>query len=537
MIDTRRNLSPSVNPVPLALGALGLLVVIWQVSLAISAGNTKTVSILAAAIVVCAVAAKTLNDWRTGIYLFMVWVLFEDMIRKYMGNNMLIYFGKDALVAIIYIAFVMSRMRGELRDPFRPPFRFALGLFVLLGFAQVFNSGSPSLWYGMLGLKLYFYYVPLMFVGYAMLRNERDLQTLLFVNAGLAVVIALIGILQGIFGLDFLNPHGAREFEELGHLVRMTPSGVAVPRPPSVFVSDGRFAWYLILVMPLLLGAAGYLLLRTKRGRYLVFPALALVATAAIVSGSRGGAVWVTASAIAVPLAMLWGAPPKAEQAYALAKAVRRSAIFVVLALAFVIVCFPKVMNGPLTFYRETVALDSPDSETLYRAWDYPVKNFSWVFDDRDWPIGHGIGTASLGAQYVSGILGAPKTTMFSESGVGFLIIELGILGPFIWLFWSSALMFTSGVAALKVKGTWAFPLAFSILWYAFVLLFPLTWGGINPYQNFVNNAYLWLLIGVLFRLPGLVAEQKAEDGSTAEAYRLAPASGRAPSRAPLFQR
>ena len=99
--------------------------------------------------------------------------------------------------------------------------------------------------------------------------------------------------------------------------------------------------------------------------------------------------------------------------------------------------------------------------------------------------------------------------------------------------------MFTSGVTALKVKGTWAFPLAFSILWYAFVLLFPLTWGGINPYQNFVNNAYLWLLIGVLFRLPGLVAQQQAEDANTAEAYRLAPqpAVGRQSSPLPSFPR
>jgi hypothetical protein len=27
---------------------------------------------------------------------------------------------------------------------------------------------------------------------------------------------------------------------------------------------------------------------------------------------------------------------------------------------------------------------------------------------------------------------------------------------------------------------------------------------GIVAYQNFVNNAYLWLLIGILFRLPKL---------------------------------
>jgi glycosyltransferase involved in cell wall biosynthesis len=56
-----------------------------------------------------------------------------------------------------------------------------------------------------------------------------------------------------------------------------------------------------------------------------------------------------------------------------------------------------------------------------------------------------------------------------------------------------------------KLKGTWAFPAAFSILWFAVPLFFPFTWGNITMYQNFVVNAYLWLLAGVLFRLPTLV--------------------------------
>ena len=46
--------------------------------------------------------------------------------------------------------------------------------------------------------------------------------------------------------------------------------------------------------------------------------------------------------------------------------------------------------------------LDSKDSETLNRTWDYPLANFLAAFSDREWVMGHGIGTASLGVQYVS---------------------------------------------------------------------------------------------------------------------------------------
>ncbi len=50
------------------------------------------------------------------------------------------------------------------------------------------------------------------------------------------------------------------------------------------------------------------------------------------------------------------------------------------------------------------------------------------------------------------------------------------------------------------------FPLAFAIFWYAGLLLFPMTFTGMQPYQDFVLNAYLWLLLGILLRLPTLAA-------------------------------
>jgi hypothetical protein len=33
-------------------------------------------------------------------------------------------------------------------------------------------------------------------------------------------------------------------------------------------------------------------------------------------------------------------------------------------------------------------------------------------------------------------------------------------------------------------------------------LLFPFTYGGLSPYQNFVDNAYFWILIGIINKLP-----------------------------------
>src|SRR5439155_176440 len=236
-------------------------------------------------LVVLAITLRIMNNWREGFYLFMVWLLYEDLIRKYMGNNMYIFFAKDFLVGATYASFVMNLQRRR-EATFRPPFLPALTAFFLFGVAQLFNPNSPSLLYGLFGVRTYFYYVPLIFIGYALLRTEADLDRLLVVAMSLAGLIAALGIIQSIVGLDFLNPRTlAPELELLGRLTRHTSSGVEVPRPCSVFVSDGRFASYIVLVFILGFGTAAYFLMRAYRGVKIAFPAVALAVVAGVMSG------------------------------------------------------------------------------------------------------------------------------------------------------------------------------------------------------------------------------------------------------------
>ena len=52
------------------------------------------------------------------------------------------------------------------------------------------------------------------------------------------------------------------------------------------------------------------------------------------------------------------------------------------------------------------------------------------------------------------------------------------------------------------------------IFWYALILLIPFTFLRLQAYQDFILNAYLWLLLGVLFRLPTIkLAIQSAASG------------------------
>ncbi len=473
------------------------LVVLGAIAIAGSLGQVLPLFLVA---LVAGIGAAVLANWRMGVYLFLAWLLVEDLPRKFLGNDMRLYFAKDALAAIVYLAFLAATIRG--REPrVRAGFWGPLLVFAGWGLVQVFNPRSPSLVYGLLGLRMYFFYIPLLFLGYALLRNERDLRRFLAFNLALATVIAGLGIVQGIVGLDFLNPTELSPQLNLARLVRQAPiTGELVPRPTSVFVSDGRFAWYMLAMFLLGIGAVAYLVSHRTRGAWLASAAVGAIAVSIVISGVRGAFMYSLGSAGVLASAFTYGAGPR------LRRWVRRALALGLatggLALVAVLTLYPKAVGARWDFYYETIAPWNQTSELAWRAWGYPVGNLLGAFTFPGWPLGYGIGTSSLGVQYVTGTLGLPAPNIGVESGYGTLILELGIVGPVMWLLWTVALVREGWRATRRLRGTPLFPLGFAIIWFLLLLLFPFTFGGMQSYQNYVLNAYLWLLTGVLFRLP-----------------------------------
>jgi hypothetical protein len=71
-----------------------------------------------------------------------------------------------------------------------------------------------------------------------------------------------------------------------------------------------------------------------------------------------------------------------------------------------------------------------------------------------------------------------------------------------LWIVMSLAITVSAWKVVKKLKGSPLFPVGFVLFWYALFLLFPQTFGGMQAYEDFLFNAYFWLLLGVLFRLP-----------------------------------
>ncbi|MGO9639750.1 MAG: hypothetical protein ACLP1Y_00385 [Candidatus Acidiferrales bacterium] len=505
MSSSVRALGSGKNIQGLVIG-LGILALTWELAAWIVAGQDRLLLFSGLAIAVVAATIYILNDWRSGFYIFVAWLMFEDLARKFLGNNMLVFFAKDFLVAVVYLSCLIARKRRQF-ESFRPPFWLPLSLFFWLLVVQVFNTGSPSIFYGLLGLKLYVYYLPLMFVAYALVRTPEELNRFMTFSVILAVVISTIGLWQETVSMDFLSPANlAPELVGLGRLTRMSPlTHQLIHAPTGVFVSSGRFADFLILMWIIAMGELGYVFLSRRPGAKYAILALGTITAGTMLCAIRHAIIFTAISILTMSAAFLWGAPWHWGQGHRLSKAIRRTFLVGAASLLLLMEFSPAILGAHWAFLSETMDPTRTGSQFHSRVVEYPLDNLEKAFDHPDWILGYGTGTASMGSQYVARILGAPPSTSGGvENGFGTLLIELGILGLLLWLVWTGTMLYFQWGIVRKLRQTVYFPIAFAIFWYSFLLLIPLTYLTISPYENFVNNAYLWILTGIMFRLPQL---------------------------------
>jgi len=216
-VSNRRSISTILIFVVGLLGA-------YEVSEFLVANDWTGLEFVVIGVVGLVFAIKILNNWRHGLYIFFGWLFVEDFARKYLGNNMVIYFAKDILVILVYLSFFLARRNRKEKAIFRPSFLVPLLILVWFAVGQVFNPGSSSVFYGILGLKLYFLYTPLMYLGYALVDSERDLRRFFMFNAFLILAVGSLGIAQAIIGPTFLNPTTLQEnIRELSTLYLTSP--------------------------------------------------------------------------------------------------------------------------------------------------------------------------------------------------------------------------------------------------------------------------------------------------------------------------
>ncbi len=219
---------------------------------------------------------------------------------------------------------------------------------------------------------------------------------------------------------------------------------------------------------------------------------------------SRGVFMWNAGFALVVAAGFLWGAPWRQGETLRVLRTIQRTALFAGVAIIVLLTIFPDELGSRIAIYSETLMPDSTASELVHRTQTYPLQQLEYAFEHPLWPYGYGIGTCTLGIQYVARILNVRPMYIGVESGFGNLVVELGIVGLLLWIILGLSIAFSAWMVVLKLKGTPWFPVSFVIFLFSVLLFFPMTFVSFSAYRDFVINAYFWLFLGVLFRLPEL---------------------------------
>ena len=250
----------------------------------------------------------------------------------------------------------------------------------------------------------------------------------------------------------------------------------------------------------LAVGTAGYLFLHTIKNRKSVFLVLGIIVAATLFCGSRGAVVYVLASSLILAAAFLWGAPWRwaagpshgqsdAPRLHLVSAGPHRNSLDL-----------PRRGCAPHSFL--TLRLSIPNSsayEVSDRTWDYPMAGLVSAIEQPHWLVGNGIGIVF--ARWVASMWRSSfislEIPVWVEEGYGQMILEMGFSAPLLWILCTLALLVYSWRVVRRLRQTRFFPIAFAIFWYMFLLLYPFTYGGLAPYQNFVDNAYAWLIVGI----------------------------------------
>ncbi|MBW4644296.1 MAG: hormogonium polysaccharide biosynthesis protein HpsL [Goleter apudmare HA4340-LM2] len=462
---------------------------------------------------------------RPALYAFIIYVPLGGTITYYIGNSPILQLAKDAFYVPALIGLWQSCRQQGL--PLIPVKAIKTPLFILLGLCLltlVFINGGQQLnppipafgepvdkdipiGVGILGLKVFLGYIPLIGCTYYLIRDKRDFLLLSRLQIGLILSCCILGFIQYLLLLTGIcegtrNAEGSDLFKATldarcyfgGSLVYSPSQGMI--RLPGTFVAPWQWAWFLIS-STFFTFATGF----TDPSiiwRLVGLGSLAMVFVNAVISGQRIALALVPTCFVI--LLLLTGQIANLKRFIPIG-------IGLALVLGIAMVSNPAVVEERLNSFSSRWEASPPQA--------FIVDQFEENWHNVDTPIGSGLGRATNSAR-------AMGKTKLVETYYPKVLYEVGILGVLAFF----AFVTTLTVAGFKTyrpiknrsfrsygAALWVFILFISYNTYYYPL-------DVDPVA-----VYYWLAAGVLFKLPVLDQQEKedAEPDATTKKKRRQP--------------
>ena len=459
---------------------------------------------VAAALAVGVATVIGLQSWRLSVFLVLVYLPVEGLLWVALyPHTAPAALAKDFLFVIpAYIGFFYWRMKSKRNFVFPGFPLLAVVLLAGLVIVEIFNPLLSRLLVGLVGAKVWLFYIPMAFLGYHLIRNRSDLDRVLNVMCLVAIIPAVVGIAEAVLYYTgqshfVYSLYGSAASAATQEFAAISVGGADFRRVPSTF---SFVAQYYIFMTSMV--AFGYAWWRraavgswSRRWRLAVW---LLFLIAALTSGARGALAFVPLLVIAILL---------------IDGHLGVSSIGVIAALgaglALMIALVGASATGTVSdlFANARTQIHSVFLTGLREASHH-------IF------LGSGTGSDTNAARYVSGSFSA--TGSWQESYLAKSILELGIVGLAL-----VAMVFGSIIVrGLRIRQRLRDP---GLIAMASAILGLMIWGIAYTvkaqYLDFDPlNLYFWLFTGVLFKL-AVIDRGEAPSERPAEARSSLPPS------------
>jgi hypothetical protein len=431
---------------------------------------------------------------RLALFAFVMYVPFAGTIIYYLGNSPVMQLAKDAFFVPFAIAVWQTCKKENqpfllpkaIKTPFLILFGCCLLTLLFINGGQQLNppAGEIPIGLGILGLKVFLGYLPIITCVYYLIKTQEDFWLLSRVQVVLIIICGILGLIQyflltigvckgtaGVEGDDLFKASLDARCYVGGALLYTPEQGVI--RLPGTFVAPWQWAWFLI-------SGTFFCFATTFSDKSIIWRvisllALVLVFANAVISGQRIALALVPVCFVL--LLILTGQLANLKK-------------FIPLGGGFAVILVIAMAANPSLVQERTDSFVSRWNASPPHA--FIVEQFHENWKAVDTPIGSGLGRATNSAR----ILGKTKLV---ETYYPKVLYEIGIVGVLAFFVFVTSLTIAAYKTYRTIKNRnlrtygasmWVFVLFISYNTYYYPL-------DVDPVA-----VYYWLCAGIIFKLP-----------------------------------
>jgi hypothetical protein len=434
--------------------------------------------ILGAILLVLVIILGASQNWKLSIKTILVLVVVEGALRRWVFPQArdLIYFFKDFILIGSYVGFA-SRPRLLIdRFSWIKELTFVIAILCIL---QAFNPSLGSPIVGLIGIRAYLLYIPLLWVIPHLFESGEELRNFLRWYFIILIPVCILGIFQyyappdsiiNVYGID-----GAAANASVGEFVRIT----------GTFSYLAGHTSYLAFCFSLLV----VLIAREQTLKWQLIYGLELILVAAnsFMSGARFIIIY---EGLFITLYLLLLIFTSSRNAFSSIK--RLSVIMAITAIATIVYFQPAIQ----AFSDRAVGSDSTEERI--------IDSITQVFDYGSIRLdGYGTGATQSSVLSLRSVLALPAGEVLptSEGETGRVLIEIGLLGFILWYGLRIIILVSLYITFSRLRNPFYKELCLA------VFLFHL----INITGQLITNptmlVYFWFLGGFIYLLP--ILEEK----------------------------